>query len=862
MHMSTPTISDPNVLKYLPCDDKVDILLVGDSPTNTELYDGRPFQAEGSMFVRKVMEQICKEYSSENNADDVKVAFGYASWRKNNTKQGIPTGDIKEFRPILEDQINRQKPKVIICLGSSASFAVAKTRAGIIQARGQWQWHNEFNAYVMLTFHPSYIMSSTGQYITWAKDLTKAVDLLTRKPGKIRPNPIKLIKVYTITSEEKAIAFLRFLRKEKRIVASDIETRGFNFRDDKLLCQGFTYREWESYVLSEEMVLSPSKELQAEMKLTIESDNIYWLYHNGKFDNKFHRAQRGMRARTDMDTMLLHYALDVRKGTHDLEQLAIEYLGAEPWEHEAHKYVKESFADIPRDILYHYQGVDTAMTFGVYHALMEEYNAELAKGRKIDKLVDLLMKANEAYLRMEMNGHHVSLNQVNRLYEEYEPRMKEAEEKIMSTVIEAGWNPEEFVAYRDEQKLLEWTAALAKEPNKKKPGRTALPKKFNVNSYVHLRYMLYKVWGLKPFMKKGKISSDAESLEAHKQQLEEQNNVVAVDFIEAKLAYAKDKKMFSTYIVGIDKIIDKSTERAHTTFKLHGTETGRLSSAEPNFHNIPRQSDIKNIFDASPGYVLIQSDYSQAELRVLAAEGNDPWLRQVYIDGRDLHDAIAEQMFGPNFTKEQRVRAKAVNFGIAYGRTGFTLAREFNISKREGDQLIDDWYKPQPLTEAWINARRNDPIIGNVFETPTGRVRNFGLVTERTKNAVQNEAVNFPIQSEASDCMVWSIYQMLPELDAINEREGREVVRLVNSVHDSVITEIEKDHDLIQEVIEIQRKWLTSAAAELLNTDVPFICDFEIGRSWGALYDYTVKDGQVFGEGKDGLITLENILKD
>lgn len=845
--------NEGNRLKYTEPAEPINILVIGDNPNMPEIIEGQPFQGTASMFTRSVLDELIAQ-KEKLLGEEFKpvIEYGYAYWGV--TSKEVTQAQINEDAGILMDQVAKGKPQVIIALGGAANRAVAKTRAGELTRRGTWQWSAAYNAYVLLTHHPQFVRKNPNQFQTWVDDLSQAIRLLFREPGQRREIPTT--KVYTLHKKSDVLEFLQFLRREPRVVASDIETMGFDFANDAFLCQGFTYKVGTSYVIPEELINDP--DVEKELKLTCESPDITWVYHNGKFDNKFHRAQKGIRARTDVDTMLLHYCIDVRKGTHDLEQVAMEFVGAEPWEHEAHKYVKENFGDIPRPILYKYQGVDTDMTLRIYYALMERFEEIKETGRKIDIMFDLMMGASEAYMRIELNGHYTDMDQVERLYQEYEPRLEQTEKELKVLAEKAGWDNKAFADYRDEEKMREWLSTNEAERKPKKPGKTAVPKGFNPNSYQHIRYLLFSVWGLKPIMKKGKVTSDAGALEVYKERL---TIVDAIRFIDAKLSYAKDKKMFSTYIVGINKIINKKTKRAHTTFKLHGTETGRLSSAEPNFHNIPRQSDIKNIFTSQPGYVLMQGDYSQAELRVLSVEGGDPWLQAVYREDRDLHDAISEQMYGPNFTKEQRVRAKAVNFGIAYGRTSYTLAAEFGLSAREGEQMIEDWYKPQPLTRAWIAERRTDPETGFMYETPTGRVRPFGLVTEKNKNNLQNEAVNFPIQSEASDCMMWSIIQIQPELDALNEKYGEEVARMVNTVHDSVITEVKADAQIIREVMEIEQRYLTSAAGILLHTDVPFKVDFEVGKSWGNLMDLVQDEtGTYVAKDKKGnLIAISDI---
>ena len=136
-------------------------------------------------------------------------------------------------------------------------------------------------------------------------------------------------------------------------------------------------------------------------------------------------------------------------------------------------------------------------------------------------------------------------------------------------------------------------------------------------------------------------------------------NPMARDFLSAISSVRKNSKYMDTYVQGLRECMCRDM-RIRGTFNLHGTETGRLSSSNPNMQNIPRDKKIKNLLCATSGYKLLQLDYSQAELRVLALLSKDPWLIKVYVDGKDLHDAVATDMFGPNFDKEQRVMAKTI----------------------------------------------------------------------------------------------------------------------------------------------------------------------------------------------------------
>jgi DNA polymerase-1 len=237
-------------------------------------------------------------------------------------------------------------------------------------------------------------------------------------------------------------------------------------------------------------------------------------------------------------------------------------------------------------------------------------------------------------------------------------------------------------------------------------------------------------------------------------------------------------------------------------------------------HNIPRDSTIKNIFVASPGKILIELDYSQVELRVLAYLSQDPWLLQVYKDGKDLHDSVALKMFGEGFTSEQRVMAKTINFGIAYGRGPQSIADTFNIPIHEAKKLIIDWYKPMPIVKKWISDIRAQALRGIACFTPFGRTRHF-VITTVNRNSIENEAVNFPIQSTASDLTMFSVFE-------IAKVPG---VSIVNTVHDSIILEADDDSvipECLRIMAEVPQKYLP-------NCNLPFTADAKTGHAWGAL---------------------------
>lgn len=249
--------------------------------------------------------------------------------------------------------------------------------------------------------------------------------------------------------------------------------------------------------------------------------------------------------------------------------------------------------------------------------------------------------------------------------------------------------------------------------------------------------------------------------------------------------------------------------------------------------NVPRDKKIKNLLCATPGYKLVQMDYSQAELRVLALLSRDPYLVSVYVNGKDLHDAVATEMFGPNFDKEQRVMAKTINFGIAYGRGPGSIAQTFKKSMNEARAIIAKWFKPMPYVKEWIDNRRAMAKRGEACTTIFGRERHF-VVTNEDLNHIQNEYINTPIQSIASDFTMFSLIEIDKFL-----RENNLDARIVTTVHDSIIVECRDEKDLVDLVAQTCVRIMAETPLKYVpDCPVPFKADAEVGYAWGKLHSW------------------------
>lgn len=616
-------------------------------------------------------------------------------------------------------------------------------------------------------------------------------------------------------------------------IAVDIETRKISYNDNALLAIGFAYDENSCIALYDiplSNVRAHGGSVNSGYPATLQfrtfnalndllSDpNITFIWHNGQFDCTRLKYLCDINARVDEDTMLKHYAcINEKKGTHGLKDLGPLYLQAPQWDDELDSIKKEyckknkiKLADftydlIPLEVLVPYMQRDCIATYRLLQVFKE-----LARPES-DFIYRKLIEATNIYGQVELNGFKVDLLYLEDLEFDLENKLYDAQ-KHLDEVASIYWDPLKYA---------------------QDTGAKSLPKEgFNMKSPKQLKWLLEKVL-------KYKIdSTDAETLEM----LSDMVSTGAIDsegakeLLESIMTVRKYSKQMDTYVQGIRNVVCSDC-RVRGSYKLHGTETGRLSSSDPNMQNIPRDKTVKNLFVADKGYKLLQLDYSQAELRVLAMLSGDEWLTKVYQDGKDLHDAVAIDMFGPDFTKEQRVMAKTINFGIAYGRGPGSLATTFGMTMQEARNLIDKWYAPMPNVKKYIEKRRRMPLDGIECVTIFGRQRHF-VITNENLNHVQNEYINTPIQSAASDFTMFSLIEIQKWL---NENSDRIDAKIVATVHDSIILEVIDKKEIIDEVAqECCDIMATTPSVYVDDLQVPFRADAEVGYSWGALSEWHI----------------------
>ncbi len=343
---------------------------------------------------------------------------------------------------------------------------------------------------------------------------------------------------------------------------------------------------------------------------------------------------------------------------------------------------------------------------------------------------------------------------------------------------------------------------------------------FNIGSPKQLGVILFEKLGLKAVKKtKTGYSTNAEVLD---------KLLGKHEIIEKIIEYRQITKLKSTYVDGLSALINPTDGRVHSTFKQTVTMTGRISSTEPNLQNIPVRlelgRELRKMFVAKEDYVLVDADYSQIELRVLAALSGDKVMTDAFLSGEDIHAATAKNVFGTDeVTPLLRARAKAVNFGIVYGMGSFSLAGDLGISVAEAKEYIDSYFIKHPNVKKFmddaVTQAKEHGWVETVFKRrryiPEVSSSNFAL-----RASGERMAMNTPIQGSAADIIkiaMVSVYNALKKLKKS---------RLILQVHDELIIEAHKSE------AEEAKKILTECMESAVNLAVPMVAEANIGKSW------------------------------
>ena len=348
---------------------------------------------------------------------------------------------------------------------------------------------------------------------------------------------------------------------------------------------------------------------------------------------------------------------------------------------------------------------------------------------------------------------------------------------------------------------------------------------FNINSPQQLSKLLFDERHLPP----GKKTASGYSTAA-----DELQRLYHLDpMIPLILEYRELSKLRGTFVEGLLKEIGEDG-RVHTNFNQTVTSTGRLSSSNPNLQNIPirteRGREIRKVFVAPPGRLLVAADYSQIELRLLAHLSKDEALLQAFRDGEDIHSITAATLFHKNtadVTSDERSVAKTVNFSITYGISEFGLARDLGISRQEAGSYIKRYHEQYPKVISWLDKQAEIGKEQGYVQTLFHRRRYLPELASQNYNVYQfgvRAAMNAPVQGTAADLIKIA---MVKAVDAI--AYAKLDANILLQVHDELILEVDAGD------AETAALVLKRVMEEAMNLDVPLLADTKIGPNWGEM---------------------------
>jgi len=748
------------------------VLFVGEAPGAEEVAGGEPFIGKSGKFLRGILKDI--------GFPDDQVAF-------TNVCKCRPSGN----RTPADSEVGYCKKRYlnseianfdgfIVALGGVATRALLG-KYSITRLRGYGISKNMYGRTIFCTWHPSYVIRSNDHAVEeqFREDLEKVFTSVYMPPS---------IEYSILDTSSKIRLFLEMIKDRGPVeLAFDIETPSRNYHDDSVLSMAFS-DGIDTWFIPLEHSQSPFKDSSLEVL-----DGFDYLFTNSKvklimqyaqFDMKFMFKRYGIQVRNlYYDTQFAEYFLHGKYVPTGLKEMAWKYT-----DFGGYQIDPTTLKDTPIEEVAGYNCLDAFLTKKIKDVQWSNLD-DLQRKTITEVVVPSMMCIAE----MEETGVCLDLGALEEMTDNYIDEITTLEDRMVN--------------YKE---VLE----LAKNMGK--------PVNFNSADDIRSLLDMMKIIIRKKTKKTKKVSTDAESLEQVKDKHE---------FIGDLLTYKKKEKILSTYLKRYSE--DMIDSKIHCTYSFTISSTGRLSSSKPNLQNVPY--DTRPVFTAFYDY-LLEADYSQLELRVLADISKDGNLLQVFRDGRDIHEATRYSIFGDNSMlplskqNEQRVQAKSVNFSVIYGVSAKSLSRDLQASVKEAQGWIDAFFTAYPEVKEYQNRVINHVFKFGYIDTPFGRRRYFNtsnIFGPAEHEAVIREAINMPIQSTASDIVLTGIYQVWKEMRRLQFKS-----RMVAEIHDACLFDVCEDDGM--KLIEIinsrmvsfpQFPWLTC----------PLTVDISIGTHWGKL---------------------------
>ena len=591
---------------------------------------------------------------------------------------------------------------------------------------------------------------------------------------------------HLIDSEEKIKELVFYLEKQERL-CFDTETTSLNPYEAELVGVSFAYKEHEAFYIPISENQEEAKNHLNLLKPVFENEKIAKIGQNIKYDLLvLKNYDIGLKGEL-LDTMLVHYLIEP-EGRHNMDVLSENFLKYKPvsiTDLIGKKGKNQlNMRDIPVEKVTEYAAEDADVTLRLANAL-------LPKIKDTKELFELYQTLEapliEVLSTMEANGVSLDLQTLEKLSCDFENKAKELEQKIYAIV---GF---EFKISSPKQ-LGEILFDKLKIDDK--------PKKTATGQYATGEEILSKL--------------------APKHEI-----------CQLILDFRGLQKLKSTYVDALPLLVSKKDGRIHTSYNQAVTSTGRLSSTNPNLQNIPIRTAegrlIREAFVAhSSDYTLLAADYSQVELRIMAAFAEDEYMIQAFKEGKDIHSITASRIFNVELSEvnsDMRRKAKTANFGIIYGISAFGLSQRLNIPRKEASEIIDSYFREFPKVKSYMDKVVNDAKELGYVETLFGRKRNLRDINSRNatvRGIAERNAINAPIQGTAADI----IKKAMIEINNWMKNEKLKS-KMILQVHDELVFDV---HNSELELFKTKVPEFMTAAGSGLS--VPLLVEVGEGNNW------------------------------
>lgn len=752
--------------------------IVGESPGQQEVKNNRAFfeaAPSGNLLWSKLARLgITREQCNVTNAA---LCFPGPA---NEEKKDIIAAATTCCGARLAKELDEVSGLPTLVLGREAresAFGPLSPGESLTTIHGRWVGNK------LSTYHPAFILREPDDAKSFFDHLIK----FSKGPHPPLPKP-----TFEIVTNLEQIEHLL----QEPVIAYDLETDQIDFMNDDILMMVLASNTKHVYVV-------PGKHSGAPNNLLYDTwNNNFWLRfwrrndceyvgHNAKFDNKFLRYQLKWPAICTFDTMLAHGALDDRsekeaagarsKSYHDLKGLSAQILDVPDYEVGLRDYLSsknDMYGKIPWNVLCQYASWDAVCT----RALRDVFTKKLGSTPQRKLFDTILMPMQDMYTQAEIDGMLVDVDYLANEALVFEKEMTDIEREFYA--IAAG----HVTNMRSPKQLSEYFYNVLKLPQPK--GRKVKPGSTNKDALVQLV-------GKHP----------------------------VVDLLHK---HRKVAKMKESYVDNVLEFVDHSNY-VHYDAKPLGTEVGRLSIRKPAIQTVPRPGEphgklVKDAYIAPPGYVIVVVDVSQAELRVAGAYCGDPFLRQVYEDGRDLHTEVTLAMFGSPYTKEQRVMCKMFNFSWLYGGNEYSFAQDAGLPIDQARKFVQKYNTIMPTLVEFKEVCFKQMLKNGYVESRFGRRRRIPFVNDVNKDDARKAALHALVAGSASDMVEYAAISLVKDLSSYGSR-------FMVTVHDSILMYVpEKEVETVAKLGIDRILW----AGATYFPEVKWVADAEVGLRWGS----------------------------